>query len=509
MGFPSDYGKNFRAPKVDIHQFAMVPKADIPRSSFRMQHQHKTTIGASLLVPIYVQEVLPGDSFNVTMRAFIRLSTPVFPIMDNFDLESFFFFVPNRLVWNHWYKFMGEQDNPGDSISFSIPQIVSPVNGFAQFSVYQYMGVPAAGQTAVGNTLSISALPLRAYNLIYNQWFRDENLQSSSQVGSGASYGYCAMDDGPDASSLYSLFKVGKRADYFTRSLPWTQKGNTAVTIPLGTSALVRTSVAENVTGAQTALKMRLATAGATIPQYAYLISGTGPPSVGAANTLAAAMNDYVYPTNLYADLSTATGATINALRLAFQTQKLLERDARGGTRYTEIVRSHFGVLSPDARLMRPEYLGGGKSPINVSPVPQTAATGASGTTSPLGTLSAVGTAVGSHGFRYSATEHGHIIGLVCARRDQTYQQGLRRMWKRLTRYDFYFRFLRCSESSPCSTMRFIVTVPLMMLILLGITSVGQSTGISRRIPPVTLIVLILLRWMLGILLRSLGLCRL
>lgn len=436
-----DYGTNFRAPRVDVHQFSMIPRAEIPRSAFRMQTQHKTTIDASYLYPVFLQEVLPGDTFNVSMTAFCRLSTPLFPILDNMDLESFFFFVPCRLLWIHWYKFMGEQDNPTDSTSFSIPQCVSPANGFAQLSLFDYFGLPTAGQIPLGNTISVSALPFRAYNLIWNQWFRDENLLTSQGVGSTSGFGYASMDDGPDPYTNYKLMQVCKRHDYFTSCLPWTQKGGTPISVPLAGSAPVFTGVVTGApTGAQSPMTFKYVTAGGTPTALKVWGSGsTGGQLMEGTGALVAGA-DYVYPNNLYANLSLATGATINALRLSFQTQKLLERDARGGTRYTEIIRSHFGVVSPDMRLMRPEYLGGGKSAITIAPVPQTTATGLTGGTSPMGTLAAVGTAVmRPHGFRYSATEHGYIVGLVTARRDPVYQQGVRRLWSRLTRYDFFW----------------------------------------------------------------------
>src|SRR6266436_6419363 len=211
-----DYGRNWRAPKVDVHDFAMVPRADIPRSAFRMQMQHKTTLNGSYLHPIFLQEVLPGDSFNVSMSAFVRMATPLFPIMDNIDLETFFFFVPNRLVWVNWYKFMGEQENPSDSISFSIPQVVSPAGGFLANSLADYMGLPTVGQITGGNTISVSALPFRGYQIIYNQWFRDENLQVAATYGSTSGTGIAAMDNGPDPLAQYLLETVQKRHDYFT-----------------------------------------------------------------------------------------------------------------------------------------------------------------------------------------------------------------------------------------------------------------------------------------------------
>jgi hypothetical protein len=396
-----------RNKSVDVHRFSMIPKADIPRSSFKREFTHKTTFDAGYLVPIYCDEVLPGDTFNLSMTAFVRMATPTAPIMDNLHLDTFFFFVPNRLIWNNWQKFMGQQDNPGDSISYVVPQQVSPSGGYAVGSLQDYMGLPTVGQVTAGSTVSHCAFWPRAYNLIWNEWFRDQNLQNSVVVDKG---------DGPDTVSNYTLLRRGKRHDYFTSSLPWPQKGQ-AVTLPLGSKAPI-----------------------VSYDKVTSLSSGVIPQGAVGSATGSAGNWTFSTTTGIWADLSAATASTINQLRQSFQIQKLLERDARGGTRYTEIIRAHFGVISPDARLQRPEYLGGGHAPIVVSPIAQTSATSASGSTTPLGNLAAMGTSLANrHGFTQSFTEHGVILGLASIRADLTYQQGLPRMWSRSTRYDFYF----------------------------------------------------------------------
>ncbi|WNK13316.1 MAG: major capsid protein [Microvirus sp.] len=397
------------------HVFSQVPRAEIPRSQFDRSSGHKTTFDAGILIPYFVDEVLPGDTFSLRSTLFARLATPIKPVMDNMYIDTQFFFVPNRLVWDNWQKMCGEQEDPGDSTDFTVPQIISPAGGYQPNSIYDYLGLPV-GVAGIRH----NALYLRACNLVWNQWYRDQNLQASLPVPKG---------DGPDLPTQYTLQRRAKRHDYFTSCLPWPQKNNAgAVEIPLGISAPVVTDPLQSIpylrnVGTNVISPLFAAPSTATNVQHSI--------SSGGNDNLAWSQS------GLITDLTQASAATINSLRQAFQLQRMFERDARGGTRYTEVLLAHFGVSSPDARLQRAEYLGGGSSPVSFNTVPQQSPTGTYADT-PQGNLSAYATAGASgHGFTKSFTEHGMLIGFVSVRADLNYQQGLNRMWSRETRFDY------------------------------------------------------------------------
>lgn len=401
------------------HEFSRVPTAEIQRSSFDRSHAHKSTIDAGYLYPLLVDEALPGDTFNLNATYFARLNTPIRPVLDNMYLDTFYFAVPLRLVWDNFEKMMGAQDDPGDSTDFTVPMFANS-SGVTEGELHDYMGIPPDVPD-----LEFSALYARSYNLIWRDWFRDQNLQDSPLID---------RDDNPGSQSLYTLLRRGKRHDYFTSALPFPQKGD-AVSISLGSTAPVDLDGIVGAGGPPTfdvgGSAAKELSGGSSTTSDARWDSSVS----GAASS--AVWNDPQLEGTGVADLSSASTVTINALRQSFQIQKMLERDARGGTRMVEINLAHFKVQTPDFRLQRPEYLGGGSTPIKFQPVEANNSNSFDGLD--IGDLAAYAMGVAQSGFTKSFTEHCIIIGLVNVRADLTYQQGLERQFSRETRFDFYF----------------------------------------------------------------------
>lgn len=449
-----------RRIRVKGHRFSDAPAMYMRRTKFDRSHVYKTTFDSGKLIPVFVDEVLPGDTCRLNVRYFSRLATPVKPIMDNIYLDWFFFFVPNRLVWNHWQNFCFEQEDPDDSTDYVCPTtslVGKPddtLHGIG--TLWDYFGLP----TGLPNTISgINALPFRGVYLIWNEWFRDENLQKSVKIQKGDTN---EVFDGSRASEQPEwLQKIpesylpcpprGKRHDYFTSALPWTQKGP-GVSIGLaGTATLVDPSPVSGYFVQQSNNSLGAAqlsedggvhsvyTGNGTLKYqggYSVSIAGHSVNGSGLATVTAQPGSSWLSK-SAYADLDSSSIFTINSLRTAFQMQKFYERLARGGSRYTEVLRSFFGVVSPDARLQRPEFLGSFTKMMNINPIAQTSSTN---DTTPQGNLSAYGvTGAKFHGFTKSFVEHGYVFGFCCARADLTYQQGINRMWTRSTVYDWYW----------------------------------------------------------------------
>lgn len=411
--------------------FTELPTIDISRSKFQRNSEHKTSFNTGDLIPIYIDEVLPGDTVKINLANITRMTTPIYPVMDNAFIDTFFFFVPNRLLWKHWQEFWGEnnQTHWEQKIEYEIPQIKAPAGGWKKGSLADYMGIP----TNVEN-IEVSHLPFRAYCKVVNDWFRDENLKDPCMInddettltGKNKETNYDYVTDIQLGAAPYKAAKYG---DYFTSALPSAQKGP-AVSIPLGNTAPVTTSEELHDTAGPIRLNNKI--------NMRDEIGMTKTSDIGYSYGSESGLTQdrWIDRTNLVADLSQAFGATVNQLRQAFAIQKFYERQARGGSRYIEFLKSHFTVTSPDARLQRSEYLGGHRNPININQVLQTSSTDA---TSPQGNTSAFScTMINEELFTYSSTEHGYILGLACIRTNHTYQQGVERMWSRKKWTDFY-----------------------------------------------------------------------
>lgn len=397
--------------------FSQLPTADVERSTFDRSAGYKSSLQAGKLVPFFVDEILPGDSFKMNATLFMRMATPIHPLMDNISADIHYFFVPNRLVWDNWEKFMGERVNPDDDPStLTLPHAPVDLNTI-RGKVADYFGLPV---TDAPTTVQVNALPFRCYDLIYNEWYRDQNFEDSIPVNT---------TDTGTAEAVRIVLNRNKRKDYLTSALPWAQKGD-PVFLPLGVSAPVNAD-------RNTPTRWTNSGDGIALDSLRQL-SGAGNNAEfeqDAGDGSAA----YMGVTGLTTDLTEATAATINDLRTSFQIQRMLERDARGGTRYIELVLSHFGVQSADSRMQRPEFLSGSTGQISINPVAQTAPTESTGTETPQGNLAATATGIIKGGFNHSFTEHGYVIGIVSIRADLTYQNGLDRMWSRKTRYDFFW----------------------------------------------------------------------
>lgn len=454
--------------RVRGHRFSDAPAMYMKRTKFDRSHVYKTTFNSGKLIPVFIDEVLPGDTARMSVNYFARLATPIKPIMDNIYLDWFFFFVPNRLVWEHWQNFCFEQEDPDDSTDYVIPTVSATGNSENAYvgSLWDYFGLPV---NTSGNLSGISALPFRGVYLIWNEWFRDENLQKSVKIQKGDTNEVLnsarateqpswVFTSGTSIVPGLACPPRGKRHDYFTSAFPWTQKGP-GVSIGLaGTASIIDPTPDSGYLLHSNAKQLAVVSAtrsegksggyrvatGDGVVTFSRYGSDSDSSSVGGfagntsgAVTVSAQVGSAYLGNDSYVDLDTSSIFTINSLRTAFQMQKFYERLARGGSRYTEVLRSFFGVVSPDARLQRPEFLGSFTKMVNVNPIAQTSATD---TTSPQGNLSAYGvTAAKFHGFNKSFVEHGYIIGFVCARADLTYQQGINKMWLRSTVYDFYW----------------------------------------------------------------------
>lgn len=399
---------------------AMTESAEIPRSKFIGTWTRNTTFDQGYLVPFLVEEVLPGDHLEYDVMSYLRMATPVFPMFDNLKISTFFFYVPNRLVWDNWRLFMGEQAIPNVAPAVTVPLWQSPLGGFVSGNIADHFGITAGisgGQVLSGDTISVNALPFRAYDLIFDQWFRDQNLENQLVIYKGDS-----ITAGDPA-----LRRRAKMHDYFTSCLPWPQK-IVQPSVPLNGQIPV------SGIGAVTNTSAQFPSDGRNFYESFGVRSVYPYSQVISQNFMRGALYNSTWIPDVFVDLTNGAGLDLRTLRSSMLIQAFYEKDARGGTRYTEVIREHFGVTSPDMRMQRPEYIGGGQQMMQLTPIAQTALG-----VSPLGTLGAAGTSVGSHSAHYASTEHGFIIGLMSVQSELSYQQGIPRMWSRQTRLDYYW----------------------------------------------------------------------